>query len=192
MVTNATIPSTTMDSTIITVSAHPGALLVSTGTMITTHGNTVTRMTWHQTLAQVLVLDLDLALDQVLVLVMDLGLDQALAPVLALGLTLTALAHQRLSLERNVSSPLYTRGNITIPAQQKTLETSHGAPLQSEMTTVSRTGITARLPPPQAQADQDLLDPMARALDLEEALQVVHPAPTLMVTFVIISSLLQT
>lgn len=113
---------------------------------------------------------------------LDLGLGQAMALVqdLALTLMMTALAHRRLSLERNVSSLLYTRDNITIPAQQRTLETSHGVPHQLQMTTVLRIGITASLPPPQAQTDQDHLGLLAQALDLVEALQVVHPAPTLM------------
>ena len=193
MVMNATIHSTTTDRRITAVSVHPGVLLVFTETMITTHGNTVMMMIWHQVLTQVLVLGLAqvlvLDLAQVLVLDMDQALALALVQDLALTLMMTALAHRRLSLERNVSSLLYTRDNITIPAQQRTLETSHGAPHQLEMTTASRIGITASLPPPQAQTDQDLLGLVAQALDLEEALQVVHPAPTLMVTFVIILSI---
>ena len=94
---------------------------------------------------------------------------------------MTALAHLRQSLERNVFSLLYTRDNITIPAQQRTLETSHGVPHQLEMTTVLRIGIIASLPPHQTQVGLDLLDPVALALDLEEVLQ----APTLMVSFFI-------
>ena len=38
---NATIHSTTMDRHITAVLVHPGVLLVSTETMITTHGNIV-------------------------------------------------------------------------------------------------------------------------------------------------------
>ena len=80
-----------------------------------------------------------------------------------------------------MSSLLCTRGNITIPAPQKTLEVSHGVPHQLEMTTVLRIGIIASLPPHQTQVGLDLLDPVALALDLEEVLQ----APTLMVSFFI-------
>ena len=94
---------------------------------------------------------------------------------------MTAPVHLRQSLERNVFSLLYTRDNITIPAQQRTLETSHGVPHQLEMTTVLRIGIIASLPPHQTQVGLDLLSPVAQALDLEEVLQ----APTLMVSFFI-------
>ena len=94
---------------------------------------------------------------------------------------MTALAHLRQSLERNVFSLLYTRDNITIPAQQRTSETSHGAPRQLGMTTVLRIGIIASLPPHQTQVGLDLLSPVAQALDLEEVL----PAPALMVSIFI-------
>ena len=80
-----------------------------------------------------------------------------------------------------MSSLLCTRGNITIPAPQKTLEVSHGVPHQLEMTTVLRIGITASLPPLQTQVTQDLLGPVV--LDLEEVHPVVLPAQT--VTFII-------
>ena len=78
-------------------------------------------------------------------------------------------------------SLLYTRDNITIPAQQRTLETSHGVPRQLEMTTVLKNGIIASLPPHQTQVGQ-----VPQALDLEEVLQ----APTLMVSFFIAYQLL--
>ena len=76
---------------------------------------------------------------------------------------------------------LCTRGNITIPAPQKTLEVSHGVPHQLEMTIVLMSGITASLPRLQTQVAQDLLGPVV--LDLEEVHPVVLPAQT--VTFII-------
>ena len=159
---NATIHSTTVDKHIIAVSVHHGVLLVSTETMITTHGNTVMRMIW----------------EPALILALPLGLGLAPVPVLDLTLTQIALVHQRLSLERNVVSHSCTRDNTTILALQKTLETSHGVQHLLEMTIVSKIGIIASLPPHQALVDQDQVGLVIPALDLEEALPVVHQMVT--------------